>query len=161
MATKKKTAKQTTSSAGSTSDFYGMLDKIFVGMAPIQLPKPLKEWIVKYGPWVILLVLGIFLPVILGALGISAIILPFSTSISPKISAGLSVQLIFYIVELGLLIAALPGLFARKMQGWKLVLFAVLANFVIDLFDLHVINALVTVIVGLYVAFQVRSYYKD
>jgi hypothetical protein len=56
---------------------------------------------------------------------------------------------------------ALPGLFARKMSGWKLLFYAQLVSMLSSL----IIGAWFSVIIGglisLYVMFQLRSMYKE
>lgn len=52
------------------------LDDIFVGKAP-ALSENVKEWIVKYGPWITIVLIIMFLPVLLFLLDISAVIAPY------------------------------------------------------------------------------------
>jgi len=74
--------------------------------APFQLPVEAREFIVRYGPWIAIVLLAC--PVILVALGVGAVRLPFAApSHAPEFGLGVAVLLL----ELVLDVAALPGLF--------------------------------------------------
>jgi hypothetical protein len=64
------------------------------------------------------------------------------------------------VVELGLIVASLPGLFARKMSGWKLAFYARLASIVYGLLSYAIIGAIVGGLISLYVLFQIREKYS-
>src|SRR2546423_3338083 len=95
-------------------DPIGFLDYYLVTKAQIQLPMAVKEAIVKYGRWVAVVLLIFALPALLVVLGIGTLFIPFA---GPAYATGFTYLTIISIVQIGLLIAALPGLFARKMQG--------------------------------------------
>ena len=138
-------------------DLIGFLDYYLVTKAPFQLPDTVKEWLVKYGPWVMIVMLVLMLPAALITLGIGAVLAPF---------AGIGYATGFGFLGLGLLAqfaltaAALPGLFARKMSGWKLVFYAQIVSAVFRLLALNIIGTVVAGVIGLYVLFQVRPLYK-
>ena len=72
---------------------------------------------------------------------------------------GFGFAMIALVVELGLMIAALPGLFARKMSGWQLLFYAQLASFVFSVLSGSIIGALVGGLISMYILFQVRPLY--
>ena len=76
----------------------------------------MKELLVKYGPWITLVLLVITLPPLLFVLGIGAVLVPFG---GPAYAAGFTYLTVLLVIQLGLMAAALPGLFARKMSGWQ------------------------------------------
>ncbi len=171
MATKKKApAKKTSTKAKSTtkassssripSDAMGMLDYYLVKKAPISLPATAKEWTVRFGPWILTALLALFIPIILGALGFGFAFLPIGAWDYPQLAAGAGFTFITFMLQIVLMFAALPGLFARKMQGWNLVFALVLLNTFFGLVNLHPVSALLSLVLGTYVLFQVRSYYK-
>src|SRR5687767_1057184 len=92
-------------------DLIGFLDYYLVQKAPIQIPENGRELIVKFGPWVLLLILLITLPLVLFVLGIGTMVMPFG---GPVYAAGFGFSAIFLILYYVLSIASLPGLFARK-----------------------------------------------
>ena len=75
----------------------------------------------KFGPWITVVLLILLLPLLLVALGIGAVFVPFG---GVGDAAGFGIMTIVLIPELGLMIAALPGLFARKMAGWTLLFYS-------------------------------------
>jgi hypothetical protein len=138
-------------------DVIGFLDYYLVQKAPFQLPDGAKEAIVKFGPWIAVVLLLISLPLILAALGLSAFLLPFA----PTAYAGFGFTAVVVLIELVLDIAALPGLFARKMSGWRLIFYARLVAIAHSLLVGAVVSAVVGGIISLYLLFQIRTLYRD
>ena len=138
-------------------DLIGFLDYYLVTKAPFQLPDAAKEAIVKYGPWIAIVLLLLGLPAILFLLGIGALIAPFAGA---AYATSFTYTAIFLLVIFGLEIAALPGLFARKMQGWRLIFYARLIAIVSSLVSGLIINAIVGGVISLYILFQVRPLYE-
>lgn len=136
------------------------LEYYLVTKAPFQIPDGAREWIVKYGPWVDVVLLLLFAPAILLALGIGTIALPFSALGGPGAATGLGVALIALVAQVALMIAALPGLFARKKMGWNLAFAGVVLSAISSLSGFNVLGAIVNALIGSYVLFQIRSYYK-
>jgi hypothetical protein len=56
---------------------------------------------------------------------------------------------------------ALPGLFARKMSGWKLLFYAQLVSMLSSLIMGAWFSVIIGGLISMYVMFQVRSMYKD
>lgn len=136
-------------------DLIGFLDFYLVKKAPFQIPEGGREWIVKYGPWITIVLLVLMLPPLLLALGLGALILPFAAAAAP----GIGISLIGVIVEIGLTIAALPGLFARKMSGWNMLFYAQIVGLVVSLLSLSIVSGLIGALISLYILFQVRTKY--
>jgi hypothetical protein len=139
-------------------DLIGFLDYYLVTKAPFQLPMAAKEAIVKYGPWIAIVLLVLGLPAILVVLGIGALFAPFAGA---AYAANFTYATIFLIIIVGLEIAALPGLFARKMQGWRLIFYSRLVAIVSSLLSGFIINAVVGAVISLYILFQVRALYEE
>ena len=138
-------------------DLMGFLEFYLVTKAPFQLPDNVKEWIVQYGPWITIVLLVIALPPLLFLLGIGSFFVPFAGA---GVATGFGYLLLGLIIQLGLTVAALPGLFARKMSGWSLLFYARIVGFVMNLLAGAVVSALVGVVISLYILFQVRPLYK-
>lgn len=136
------------------------LDNIFVKKAPFQLPESAKEWIVKYGPWITLVVLILLLPAVLLALGLSAAFLPFAGLAGARAASGLAFAWVFLAGTVVLEAAALPGLFARKKHGWNLLFYGVILNAVYSLLSFQVFNLLIGTAISLYFLMQIRSKYS-
>jgi hypothetical protein len=142
-------------------DLIGMLDFYLVKKAPFQLPDGVKEAIVKFGPWIALVLILISLPFLLFALGIGAVLLPFAALASPTAAGTFGLVAIVVLVELVLDAAALPGLFARKMMGWKLIFYARLVAIVSSLLSGAIVGAILGGLISLYILFQIRPLYQE
>lgn len=149
-----------TKSSSVPKDLYGFLDYYLVKKAPFQIPEGGKEWIVKYGPWIDLVLLVLLVPVIFATLGLSTLMaVPYAVAVNASFGFMYWTSLLVLIAQLGLQVAALPGLFARKMSGWTLLFYSQVVAFVSSLVTGNVVGALVGVVIGLYVLFQIRSKY--
>ena len=138
-------------------DVIGFLDFYLVQKAPFQIPQGGREWIVKFGPWITLVLLVLSLPALLFVLGLSTALLPYG---GIAYASGFGYGAVLLIVQCGLIIAALPGLFARKMSGWKLLFYSEIVSIVSSLLTGNILSALVGGLIGLYILFQVRTLYS-
>jgi hypothetical protein len=136
-------------------DLIGFLDFYLVQKAPFQLPPKVKEAIVKFGPWIGLVLIILSLPFLLLALGLGAFLLPLAGASAH----GIGIAWIVLLVQVGLTIAALPGLFARKMSGWRLAFYSRLVAILTSLLLGNVVGAIVVGLISLYVLFQIRTLY--
>jgi len=146
----------TTPATDAPKDLIGFLDFYLVKKAPFQIPDAGREWIVKFGPWITVALLILTLPILLVALGIGAVFMPFG---GVGYATGFGVLTLVVIVEIGLMIAALPGLFARKMSGWTLLFYSQLVSIVYNVLSGNIVGGLVFGLIGLYILFQVRPLY--
>jgi len=138
-------------------DLIGFLDFYLVKKAPFQIPDGGKEAIVKYGPWVLVVLLVLAIPAILVLLGVGAVFAPFG---GVTVATGFGMAALFLIVEIGLEIAALPGLFARKMSGWKLLFYARIIAVIYGLTSWAPLSAIIGGLISFYILFQVRQKYS-
>lgn len=139
-------------------DLIGFLDFYLVKKAPFQIPPNGREWIVKFGPWITVVLLILTLPPLLLVLGIGTLLMPFG---GPAYATGFTYLTIVLIAQIGLMIAALPGLFARKMSGWRLMFYAQLLGFAFSLLSGAIVSSLLGVVIGMYILFQVRPLYRE
>ena len=147
-----------TPATAAPKDLVGFLDFYLVKQAPFQIPDGGREWIVRFGPWITLVLLILTLPILLFALGLGAILIPFG---GVGYASGFGVLTVFVIVEVGLMIAALPGLFARKMAGWQLLFYSQLVSIVYNVLSGHIVSGLLFGLIALYILFQVRPLYHE
>lgn len=134
------------------------LDDILGHKAP-AIPANGREAIVKIAPWITLVLLIIALPFVLALFGASAILSPFA--FLGGVHAGFS-----YLITWGLVlvtfviqIIALPGMFKRKRKSWQLLFYSSLITGLMNILSIN-IGGLIGTIIGLYLLFQIRSYYK-
>jgi len=140
-------------------DLIGFLDFYLVKKAPFQIPDAGREFIVKFGPWITLILMVITLPVILFLLGLGTLLSPFG---GVEYMAGWGLTAVLILIRFALRAAALPGLFARKMLGWRLVFYSVLVGLVESLLSVYsIVGGLIGAIIGLYILFQIRGLYHD
>jgi hypothetical protein len=147
-----------TRASEAPKDLIGFLDFYLVKKAPFQIPDGGREVIVKFGPWITLILLILWLPILLVALGLGTILIPFGGG---GYAAGFGVLTLFVIVQIGLMIAALPGLFNRRMAGWRLLFYAQLVGIVYSLLSGAVVSGLLFGLIALYILFQVRPLYHE
>ena len=145
-----------TEPAGGIQGLIATLDEYLVKKAPFQIPDAAKEFLVRFGPWISIVLLVLTLPVLLFALGIGTMLMPFG---GVGYATGFGVVAIFAIVQVGMLLMALPGLFARKMSGWTLLFYEQLVSFVGSIVAGSIVGALLGLVIGLYILFQVREKY--
>jgi hypothetical protein len=147
----------TDDSSQGPRDLTGFLDYYLVTRAPFQIPDGAREWIVRYGPWILLVLLVLSLPAVLIALGIGTFVLPFS---GVGYATGFGFVTLFVVAGFVLRALALPGLFARRMQGWRLLYYATLVDLAGGILSGSIVGALIGALIGLYILFQVRSLYS-
>lgn len=147
----------TAPAAEPPKDLIGFLDFYLVKKAPFQIPDGGREWIVKFGPWITVVLLILTLPILLFALGIGTILIPFG---GVGYATGFGVLTLVVALEVGLMIAALPGLFARKLSGWTLLFYSQLVSIVYSILMGAIVSGLLFGLISLYVLFQVRPLYR-
>lgn len=146
----------TTKTSPAPKDVIAFLDYYLVERAPFQIPSNAREWIVRYGPWITLVLMILTLPTLLVALGIGTAIMPLA---GVQYATGFTIQAVGAVVQIGLTLAALPGLFARRMTGWQLLFYATVVSGVFSLLGGSIVAAILGTVISFYILFQVRSLY--
>ena len=138
-------------------DFF---HKLYVKV-PWHLPAKAKEFIVKVGPWITLIVMIFALPVILGALGMATFLAPFAAMYGGyHVGLGFLLGGIVTLASFLFEIAALPGLFSRSLQGWRFVYYAALLSALADLLRFDIVGLIIGLAISLYILFEIKQYYK-
>lgn len=140
-------------------EYVKMMEEWFSKLPP--LPTNVKDILVKLAPW-FALIFGI-----IGILG-SIAATGFLTVLSPFIAlgGGLGVATggivagVLGLVGSVLTLMAYPGLRDRKMMGWKYSFYSQLTSVVAALVGLNLVGAVVSALIGFYILFQIKSYYK-
>lgn len=147
----------------SINDYLKQLDDVLelylVKKAP-SLPTGAKEAIVKFGPWVMLVMIIMTLPLILTLFGIGTVLAPFSYLGGVNTGMSYIISMCLIVVSLVLEAIALPGLFKKEKRSWNLVYYATLVSAVQSAVSMNIIGLLLGTGISLYILFQVRSYYK-
>jgi len=134
------------------------LEKIFVKKLP-ELPKKLKEIIVKYGPYLAVILLVLSVPVILAFTGLVI------TTTSLVFLGGPRGCFYIFSVLLGMVmiilqIMAIPGLFKRKIKSWRLLFYISLISALLSLLKFDLGGLIIGAGISWYILFQIKSYYK-
>ena len=133
-----------------------MLDLYLKKKAP-ALPKKWKSLIVDFAPWLNIILMVIAIPAVLAVFGITGTIAAYW---------GVRLGLMYYIslAFLGLTLVirgmAIPGLLAKNIKGWRLLYYSTFLDFVYSLLSGGVVGPVISVIIALYLLFQIREYYK-
>lgn len=144
---------------GIIDQFEAMLEEYMVKKAPFTIPKGGKDFIVAVAPYLVILCALILVPTILAGLGISAVLSPFMM-FGVHYGAALFISMIFAIIALVLEIIAIPGLFAKKKKGWKMVFYSSIVIFIRNILAFNIIGGIIGAIVGWYILFQVKDRYN-
>jgi hypothetical protein len=149
-----------TSLGGALSQLENLCDEYLVKKAPFALPTKAKEVIVNFGPWITLILLVLALPALLAAFGMTAALTPFAYASGIHYGFGYTASMIFTAVALVLEALALPGLFKKTKGGWNFLFYAILVSAISSLVSLNIVGMIVSTLIGLYVLFQIKEYYK-
>lgn len=156
-ARKSTTRSHSTPSTNVLIQLEATLESIFADRLP-TLPKGLTNFIVSVGPWVILLSLVIAFPILLGALGLSVFLVPFS--MLTKMGTNLTLDIFIAVAVTAINALALPGLFSRRLSGWRLLFYGSLVTFTGRLLAAEFTSLVFGALIGWYFLFQIKRYYK-
>lgn len=127
------------------------------------LPKNWRDTLARIAP-ILSLVVGIIL-IILIVIGLLALTGASSVGLllgaqSATSFGSILISEIISLVGAILLVASYPGLKARKTKGWTLLFWSEVANLVGGLVSFAFLSAIIGALIGFYLIFQIRSYYK-
>ena len=133
------------------------LEPIFLGKFP-PFSESVKEFLVSYGPYFILVlsIIGIF--GLLTALGIGGAALGLG-AMSPGIGFNFYLSVALGIVTLVIYLMAFSPLKARKRSGWNLLYYALLIGLASNLIQLNLLAAIIGGLIGFWTLFQIREKY--
>ena len=149
------------STTTKSNDIIGTMAEWFA-KAP-QLPKNWQDTLARIAP-ILSLIFGILgIIVAIGGLGVLTATSPlaFLGGAQTVSSYGTGfISTLIYLVGSVLLLAAYPGLKAKKYKGWTLLFWSEAANLIGGLVSLAFASAIISALIGFYLIFQIRSYYK-
>jgi hypothetical protein len=139
----------------------GFFDTYLHKKVPLHLPPAVKEFIVKYGPWIMLVLMILAIPALLAAIGLSAAVAPFAMMYGGyHLGAAFILSALIGLLALIMQAVALPGLFARTLKGWHMLYYATLVHALSQLVVGDVIGLIIGLALSMYVLFQVKELYK-
>ncbi len=151
-----------TNSANSNSPLIQLEDtlNVYFGQKAPALPENIKELIVKYGPWVTLVLLILAAVPLLGVIGLGALLSPIALMSGVSYGGMYLLTLAFSVAIIVLEAIAIPKLLKRQKSGWNLVFYASLLSSVSSLLSRDIFGLIIGTLLSFYILFQIRSYYK-
>jgi len=146
-------------SAMGMDQLDSVLNEYLVKKVP-ALPAAAKDFIVKFGPWISLVVGIMLLPLILAAFGLGALFGPVAMMGGVRFGATYMLSMLVAAGQMVLQFAAIPGLMKRQMGGWKLAFYGALVGAVYSIVSFNIIGLIIGTGLTLYVLYQIKSYYK-
>ena len=140
-------------------DLEKTLEKYFLDKAP-ALPEDLQRLIVQYGPYVLLvfvIIAGINLISLFGYK--SSVLNPFGFLGGYNVGGWYQLYLVTTAIILVLEALALPGLFHRKMQGWRYMYYAALVALVQSIITFNIAAVIVGSGLTFYILYQIKKHY--
>jgi len=133
------------------------LEPIFLGKFP-SFPDDVKEFLVKYGPYFILVAAVFMLFGLLAAFGIGTAAIGIGVVAYGSGFMMYIALLIATIIAIIYLMAFSP-LRARKKAGWNLMYYALILSLLSSLIQLAFLSVIVGGVLGFWVLFQIRDKY--
>jgi len=153
-------AKSQSSITGSLSMLETEIEKLALHKQVAALPENIKELIVKLSPWFAVIGVIMVAPLLLAALGISAVAYPFAYLAGTRLGFAYTIGLIFSVGMLILELLAIPGLFRRQLSAWRLMFYATLLSLVQNLVNFNLGALVIGGVISFYFLFQVKSKYS-
>lgn len=153
-----------------SGDLIATLEPYFTKKAPFQLPENARKTLVQWLPWIniVVAVFGALAALSLLALLGIANVATFGV-VGAVAGPFLWIPFIALIAQVVIQFIAFPGLQAKKLSAWKLLFWADILSFAYNVlygfgrpFELvsGVLTGLIGLVIGLYLLFQIKSYYK-
>jgi len=133
--------------------------EFFIKKLP-PMPTKIKETIVKYGPYLIVLILISTIFTILAAMGIGIMAVPLAIMVGPKYSFVLLISITFGLIMILLQLMAIKGLFKKQLKAWKLLFYISLLQALLSLIRFDLSGLIIGSGISWYILFQIRSYYQ-
>lgn len=145
---------------GSMDQLETFFDTYLHKKAPFQLPPHIKELIVKFSPYISLILALLALPLVLAAFGLGVALAPMLILASASLGMAYYAQVALTAVTLVMDIVAFAPLQKRHLSGWKLMYYAALLQALANVLAINPIGLVLGLIISMYFLFQVREYYK-
>ncbi|MCF0057372.1 hypothetical protein [Dyadobacter sp. CY356] len=133
------------------------LEPIFLGKFP-PFPEEVKEFLVKYGPYVMLVGAIFTLFGLLAAFGFGTAALGIGMMAYGS-GFNMYVGLLIATVIMVMYLMAFSPLRARKRAGWNLLYYALILSLISNLLQLALFAFIVGGVIGFWVLFQIREKY--
>ena len=151
------------------SDLISMLEPYFTTQAPFQIPTNGREMLVSWLPWINLVGGVLCVLLFLSLLGLAGVVTTVSVVAGYNPGVYIWIPMLILLAQGVIHLVAFPGLRKNKLNAWKLLFWADVIFFVYNIANGFVypsglisgiIGAIVSVLIGMYLLFQVKNYYK-
>jgi len=159
--------------SGPLASFEAWLYQMVYEKVSFKIPVSAREWIVKYGPWITLVIGLLFLPLLLTAFTVSTALTTTAAVYGAYAAATVGpmfyVAMLMLVIQLVVMFASISPLLKRKRLGWQLLFYSSTLSLVYSVFNTFsygyfnvgtLLGGLIGAAVSYYVIFQIRSYYK-
>ena len=128
-----------------------------------QLPDSVGEFLVKYGPYLMIvgLIMGVF--GLLTTFGLMAAFNPLASvgyAYGYRYGAHFSLYGLVELVSMVLMAIAIPGLLKRTKTAWNLMFYASLVMAISYLISMNLGSLVIGMAINWYFLFQIRKFYK-
>ncbi|MGB9707376.1 MAG: chromate transporter [Microgenomates group bacterium] len=157
-------AEKNTDFKKALSQLEETLEIYLVKKAPFTIPENIKELIVSFAPYLVIIGVIFGVPAVLAVLGLGALVSPFSFLAGPSYAVSYGFNYILSMIIFGIVLVleamAVPGLFKRQKKAWQYLFYASLIGLVSSLLGGNILGGLIGALIGWYLLFQVKEYYK-
>jgi hypothetical protein len=148
------------------------IDQLMDAVKPVfakfpRLPKGATDILVTIAPWLALIfgILGALsiVTVVLGLVGLSGAAMMYTPVVGAVVSGFSALALVGLLIGLAASIfelLAFSGLKDRKMVGWRYLFLSQSVSILGAIVAMNLIGAVLSFLIGYYLLFEVRSYYK-
>ncbi len=141
---------------------YG--DEYFIEKAPFGIPESTKEFLVKFGPYIMIFFL------VLGLLSYYSMYQTYNSIFQYGTllwvakdsfwTTSMFVSITMSVISMGIQIKALPDLLARKKSGWEYTVYASLISFIPSIINIQLFSLIISLLISMYILFQLKYMYK-
>lgn len=124
------------------------------------LPNNLRELLVQFAPWIIILSIAVGIPSILRVVSFLTTYRSGNYFYAQVIGPNYTLMVIFLVANLILKSLSVKGLFAKSIEGWNYIFYSVLLYAVYSLLTFYIVGGIIVTAISLYLVFQIKEYYK-
>lgn len=139
-------------------------EDLFTKKIAWQIPAKGKEFIVQVAPWVVIIIAVLSIPAVLTIFGLGSIFGSLALSLGVSMGFRYYLGIAILVIQIILMFMAFSGLKDRKIKGWRYIFYSDLVSGVYGLVSAYNVGgaiwSLLGTAIGLYILFQVKSYYK-
>lgn len=154
--------------SGPLASLEAWLYDMLVVKAPFQLPKEFTNFVVQYGPWITLVIGVLSLPAVLAVIGFGTLVGGIAGAYGIATGPFYWLSIVALIAQIAVMFISVPMLLKRQRQGWLLIFYADLLSVIYSVLNSlgnsygflgGLIGAAISFVIGMYILFQIRSYY--